>query len=105
MDISFSTSISGIQTALKRHDVTAHNVANVNTPGFAAANVTQTDVRPGGVRIASIDRSTNTDATLSNTDLAKEAGEQIENKNTLAADVKVLKVKDRMLGELLDLFA
>jgi flagellar hook protein FlgE len=105
MDLSFNTSISGIRTALTRNEVSANNVANVNTPGFGQSSVYQAETPPGGVRVASIARTPNPDPAISGTDLAKETGEQIQNKNTLSANLKVLKVKDAMLGELIDMIA
>jgi flagellar hook protein FlgE len=105
MEISFSAPISGIKTAMTRHDVTANDVANVNTPGYEERSVRQSDMPGQGVRISSIGRTPNPESTISNTDLAEEAKEQIQNKNTLTANIKVMKVKDRMLGELLDLIA
>jgi flagellar hook protein FlgE len=103
METSFSASVSGMQTYMTRHDVTAHNVANVNTPGFEAQNANQAEQAPAGVTITSITRTPNPSATDSNTDLAKEAGEQIVNKHAVAANAKVMKVQDRMLGDLLDM--
>jgi flagellar hook protein FlgE len=105
MGVSFAAPISGIQVSQTRMDVTAHNVANVNTPGFAQSTVEQAEVRPEGVRIASITKTPNSNPALSNTDLAEAAKEEIVNKDTLAADVNVIKAKDRMLGTLLDMVA
>jgi flagellar hook protein FlgE len=101
MDVS----IAGIRTTLTRNAVSANNVANVNTPGFGQSSVNQAETLPGGVRVTSISRTPNPDSTIAGTDLAKETGEQIQNKNTLSANLKVLKVKDAMLGELIDMIA
>jgi flagellar basal-body rod protein FlgC len=99
------SSVSGIRTAVRRHDVTAHDVANVNTPGFEERRPHQADMLPEGVRIAHISRTPNSDPRLSNTDLATEAGEQIRNKHTTAANARAVRVKDRMVGEIIDLLA
>ena len=103
MDASLSSSVSGMRTHITRHDVTAHDVANVNTPGYEQRDVQQADVKQGGVQITGITRTPNRSAEFSNTDLAEEAKEQIVNKHANAANAKTIKVKDRMLGELLDL--
>jgi flagellar hook protein FlgE len=105
MSISLATPISGIQTSITRHDITANDIANINTPGYAEKTPRQTDMRPEGVRISSISTTPNSSTTLSNVDLAEESKEQIQNKDTLAANVSVLKTKDRMIGELLDIVA
>jgi flagellar basal-body rod protein FlgC len=105
MDVSFSSSISGIRTAITRQDITAHDVANVNTRGFEQRTALQTDVQPEGVRLSAITRTPNSPGAPSNTDLAEEATEQIVNKGSLSANIQVLKAKDKMVGELLDLLA
>lgn len=103
MQVSFSTSLSGIQAAIKRQDVTAHNVANVNTPGYEQIDVMQKEKAGGGVEISGLKRTPNPDKEHSNTDLAKEAVEQIQNKNSLKANVNAIKTQDKMLGALLDM--
>jgi flagellar basal-body rod protein FlgC len=103
MDASFSDSISGMHTAITRHDITAHDIANVNTGGYEQRTPLQSDVSPRGVRISHIARTPNDRVDISNTDLAAESGEQIQNKNTLAANASVLKAKDSMIGDVIDL--
>jgi flagellar basal body rod protein FlgG len=105
MEASFNSSLSGISTYITRQNVTANDVANINTPGFEQQRVWQTEQTPYGVRISSISTVPNDSVELSNTDFAEEAGEMITNKNGTAANVKALKVKDRMTAEILDLFA
>jgi len=105
MDVSFNTALSGMQTVIKRQEVAANNIANVNTPGFEEYSVGQAEIRPGGVRIASLARAPNPDMDRSNTDLAKQAVAMINNKNELAANARVIKTQDKMLGALLDIIA
>jgi flagellar basal-body rod protein FlgC len=105
MNVSFAAPLSGIQTVLTRQDVSANNIANIDTPGFSQSDVSQTDMSPAGVRVTSLKRTANLSTENSNTDLAKEAVEQIQNKNELAANVNVIKVQDKMLGALLDIIA
>jgi flagellar hook-associated protein 1 FlgK len=52
-----SGALSAQQTAL---DVTGQNVANVNTPGYVQRNAILQTQQPGGVNVASIQRSFNT---------------------------------------------
>jgi flagellar basal-body rod protein FlgC len=105
MNISFSAPISGMKASSIRHDITDHDVANVNTPGFEEQQAHQTDVRPTGTCISHVSRTPNPDPALSNTDLAEEAKEQIVNKNAFTANAKVIRVQDEMLGTLLDILS
>jgi len=105
MALSVGSSVTGMNAATVRQGVAAHNVANVNTPGFAQYTVNQTDMAPEGTRIASLSRTTNTDPTRSNVDLAETSKEQIISKGSLAANATVFKAKDKMMGEVIDLIA
>ena len=86
MNVSMASSVSGIRVHVTRHDVTAHDVANINTPGFEQRDVSQAETRTPGVRIAGIRPEPNFHADRSNTDLAVETGEQIVNKHAVAAN-------------------
>ncbi len=103
MDSSFNAPISGIKAAITRQDITAHDVANIDTPGFEEQIPHQVATKPDGTKISHISRRPNPQKDLSNTSLAEETKEQIQNKRALSANVKVLKVKDDMLGEVIDL--
>ena len=103
MDLSFTAPLSGVKASQQRLDVAAHDVANVNTPGFQEQSVIQTEMRPEGTQIAAIRRTSNDNPQYSNTDLAEETKEQIVSKDAYSANLTVIKVKDRMMGELLDL--
>lgn len=105
MRISLNTAISGVKAALTRQEVSANNVANMNTPGFEQKNAIQTDMKPQGTRIAAVTRTPNPDRATSNTDLAKEAVEIRQNKIEVEADARVIKVQDRMIKDTIDLFA
>ena len=105
MAISFDAPISGMQAAQTRQDVTANNVANFNTQGFEQTTAYQTEMLPEGTRISNLVRTPNGQTAPSNTDLVKEVKEQKINKAAFQADVNVIKVKDRMMGTLLDMFA
>lgn len=105
MAISFDASVSGLQAAMLRQDVTANNVANINTRGFEQASAYQTDMLSQGTGISHIIKTPNNPSADSNTDLVKEVKEQKINKAAFQADLNVIKVKDRMMGTLLDMFA
>ena len=103
MDISFSSSLSGMKAAIRRHDIGAHDVANVNTGGFEEQVPHQVEKKPAGTEISHVSRTPNSNKEISNTDLAVESTEQIQNEKTLSANAKVIKAKDEMLGEVIDL--
>jgi flagellar hook protein FlgE len=103
MDVSFSTSLSGVQTTQTRQDVAAHNVANVESQGYSMIDAQQAEMATGGTRMASLRHIPNPDPATSNTDLAQTTVNQIENKTAYAANLAVMKVQNNMLGALLDL--
>lgn len=103
MGISFAAPLSSLQTTFIRQDVTANNIANVNTPGFAQQDVQQAEMRTGGVRVSSITRNRNDSVEFSNVDLAQQMTELMMNKELTKIDAKVIKVKDQMLGTLIDM--
>jgi len=105
MEISSAASLNGIQTVIKRQEATAANIANVNTPGFESYAVNQTEMLPSGVRVASVNRTLNSEPDRSNTDLAQEMVKMLQNKNELAANVKTLRAQNEMTGALLDIIA
>ncbi len=52
---TFLFSLSGLQAARDRQAVSAHNVANVSTPGFKSQRAVQSDQKTGGTGIRSVD--------------------------------------------------
>jgi flagellar hook protein FlgE len=103
MTITSPASVSAIQAAFFRQDVTAHNVANVNTDGYGQRIAYQTDQLPEGTRISHLAQTPNTPGAPSNTDLVQSSTEQLDNKTTVKANVNVIKAKDQMVGTLLDM--
>jgi flagellar hook protein FlgE len=104
MDASFVAPLSGMRVTQVRQDVVGHNVANINTQGYEERNVIQKEDRPSGVSVAAITKTPNTSPTgESNTDLPTAMTGLLTNKNTYGANARVIKVQDRMLGEIIDL--
>jgi len=100
---ALSAAISGVQLGSLRMAVSAHNVANVNTPGFEQSDLVQVERSPG-TAVGAIRRIANPDPQSSGTDLAREfGGEMTEAQTGYNASLKVLKVQDEMLGSLLDI--
>jgi len=104
MDTSFAISNSALSATQTRHDVTANNVANINTKGFESRSVIQKESSPTGTEIGAIRKTPNTSPTQeSNTDFAKEATDMITNRNVYGANGKVIKVQNDMMGEVINL--
>lgn len=96
-------------------NVTANNVANVQTDGFKKSRVTFSEGKDGDVS-ASVD-TVNTpgmpkssirgdrivETESSNVDLAEELPEMISTKTGYKANLKSLKTQDNLLGSLLDI--
>ena len=88
---------SGLQAAQLRLDASAHNVANLNTPGFRRQVVEQTEA-PGsnGVQ-ASVQRDGQVGSALE-----KDVVEQMSATYAFKANVQAIKTNDQMMGALLN---
>ncbi|MDR2579465.1 MAG: flagellar basal body protein [Fibromonadaceae bacterium] len=96
------SSVSALKASSLRMDISAHNVANVNTPGFSQSRPIQTSQNPG-VEISAIQKIKPGSPDLSATDLAEERLEQIKSEKDFAANASVIKTQDKMLGEVVNL--
>lgn len=102
---------SGLSAASSRLNVTANNIANLETAGYRAARANLAPVDPAGVRVDSVTLDPShgpidpDGAEGSNVDLATESVDLIREKHQYTASAKVLKAADQMLGTLLDVLA
>jgi flagellar hook-associated protein FlgK len=88
---------SGMQAAQLRLDASAHNVANLSTPGFRRQVVEQTEA-PGSAGVqASVQRAGQEGAALES-----DVVEQMSATYAFKASLQVIKTNDRMMGALLD---
>lgn len=119
MDLNIS--ISGMSAAAQRLAVTAHNIADVNTPGYQAIQAQTVAARDGGVRLETVPRDASAAAAEwpsrpvgidlrepgllpgSNVDLATEQINTLLDTQAYQANVNAFRAQDAMLGELLDL--
>jgi len=99
MDIS---SVSALSASSLRMDISAHDVANVNTPGFSQSRPIQTSLNPG-TEISAIQKIKPPTPEFSATDLAEEAVEQIKSEKDFKANAAVIKTQDKMYKEAIDL--
>ena len=91
-----SIALSGLQAAQLRVSSAGHNIANAMTPGFRRQVVAQQSVQGGGVA-TTIERSP-----VEGDALAKDLVTLKMSEHLFAANLKVLRTQDRMLGTLLD---
>jgi flagellar hook protein FlgE len=91
--------LSGLNAASLRLSSAAHNVANLQTPGFRRQQVLQQAQPEGGVQ-AQITRAAQPGAAL-----AQDVVMQIEASAAYRASLGVVKTEHEMLGRLLDLKA
>ena len=78
-------------------NVTANNIANMNTPGFMPTSVVMNEDANGGVRVT---LSKSQDAEV---DIAKEMTDMMIEKLGVQANVKSLQAGDQMLKSLIDI--
>lgn len=109
------TALSGLAAYAKQVEVTAHNVANVNTNGFKKSRTEFVSVATGGVLpVVQKDESAGptvlnntgyspTLVELSNVDLGEETVNQILSQRGFEANLNTLKTADDMLGTILDI--
>ena len=90
------TSLSGMRVAQAALDASAHNIANLATPGFRRAGVVVTDTAAGGATASP------TQAAQARHAVASDMVDQLVAKNLFLANLAVFKTGDRLLGTLLD---
>jgi len=91
-----SIALSGMNAAQTQLNAAAHNVANVNTPGFSRQEVVQSERAQGGVA-TSVATSAAPGASLES-----DVVMQLQAKNAFLANLAVFKTHDKMAGALLN---
>lgn len=100
MNISTEAALNGIKSISILQNISSHNVANVNTDPFSAKEGLQVEASSGiGPQIKSI-RDTG-----QQTDLAESMTNITKNQHGYSADLRIIKVQDRMIGDLIDILA
>ena len=92
-------SLSGIQAAGLRMEVSAHNTANLNTENARAQRVRQSERPDQGGTTADVEQ------TDSPPELLEETVGQMTTAHYLKANAKALRTQDEMLGTMIDLIA
>ena len=111
---AIDTALSGLAACAKKIEVTAQNVANVNTDGFKQSRTEFIEVQTGGVLpVVQKDDSTGpavlrdtgygaAQIELSNVDLGEAAVSQIIARRGFEDNLRTLQTADDMLGSILD---
>ena len=109
------TALSGLSAFGKQLDVSANNVANMNTDGFKNSHTEFVEAQPSGVLpVVQKDNSAGPavlkdtpqgpqQVELSNVDLGQEAVSQIIAQRGFEANLRSLKTADDLLGSILDM--
>jgi len=118
MSIDFYSSIAGINAFLKKMDVAANNVANINTDNYKRriAHISQDkkglpeiditiDKTPGIEKPRKPGEPEGPPREMSNVNYAEEAVSMIEAKIGVKANVKALQTEGEILASLVDIFA
>ncbi|MCL2688444.1 MAG: hypothetical protein FWE57_01180 [Chitinispirillia bacterium] len=96
MDISFNPSVSAVRAAVTRVDNTAHSVANANTEGFQSQRLVQTEgAARDTVSISAVGYNAQ--------DITADMTSLMSDKNTYDANLRVISMKNNMVGELIDI--
>lgn len=100
MSSLLSIAQTGLQAAQRRLDVSAHNIANMNTPGYTPQRVRETALAPLSGVGAEVVRANQPGVALE-----EEAVAQIAARIAYAANVFVLRGAQQTTGTLLDVRA
>lgn len=100
MTSALSIASTGLHAAQLRLESSAHNVANLATPGFQAQGIGQHAIAPLGGVASYPERLPQGEVSLE-----REAVEQIAVSYAFKANALVLRTADDMLGSLLDVRA
>jgi flagellar basal-body rod protein FlgC len=101
---------SGMNAAMTQLNVTANNIANLNTPGYQSQGVDLVSLSQGGVGVGGITTDTTpgpvdpTGKEQSNVDLASQSIDLMREKTLYDANAAVVRTGNQMLGSLLDMF-
>jgi flagellar basal body rod protein FlgG len=96
MNPTSAIALSGLAAAQLGLQVSAHNIANLNTAGFKRQQAVQSADAAGGVSTSL------RQATQPGNALEADVVGQLEAKNAFLANLAVFRAQDRMAGSLLD---
>lgn len=107
----FDTNLSALTALSTVQEVTANNIANVNTDGFKSSSV-NLESGPGdqGVEVASISKSATPGSIVggvetSNTDIGREMVDMTVTSRAFEANTTFIRAAEEMTGHLLNMIA
>ena len=103
MNSTLSIAMSGLNAASTRLNVSAHNIANSQTPDFKRQRVEQSAQAEGGVSVTLDSASAPEQAPLGS--LTEDIVQQMTAAYDFKANLKVIQTEQDLLGQLLDLKA
>lgn len=111
------SAVTALKAFQKKLDVTANNIANVNTDHFKKSRAILSEGENGGVQAEvdqvgrpvdpneSLRNGESIEAEPSNVDLVEEFTEMIESEIAYKANAKTIQSQEKILGSLLDMFS
>ena len=119
MSLDMDTSLSALQAVGTAQQITANNVANVNTDGFKASRteyssgpadqgveaVVSRTTSPGPAVVTDWSAGASGMAEGSNTDVPREMVSLMQHEDAYAANAAVIRTQDEMSGTVIDLMA
>jgi flagellar basal-body rod protein FlgC len=116
MSEAINTALSALRANLRKLDVTANNLANVNTQDFKKTRASFEETAPAGVKVtlSSVDTPGSPlppdeilgeGHEMSNVSVEEELVDLITTRHAFAANVKTIQTEDEMQGTLLDIIA
>ena len=113
---AMNTALSALGAYLKKQDVTANNIANVNTTDFKKSRTEFEETSHGGVTVSISrietpgnplppDEVIGGDHQMSNVGLEEELVDLITTQNGFEANTKTLQTQEELQGTLLDILA
>ena len=105
MSDALSIAASGLGAAAAALNITAQNLANLNTAGYQTRQANFTAQAGGGVSVSSVENDGGSDnAQGNNVDLATQMVSLGQEKILYDANAAVIRVDQQMFGSLLDIF-
>ena len=112
---AIQNNLSALNAFDRKMQVTADNIANVNTNGFKKSQALLSEDENGGVKVdiqkvdapgiptERLEGDNWVETETSNVDLVDEIGESIVTQNAYDANLKTVKIQEKMLGSLMDI--
>lgn len=98
--------VSGFSAAVRRQELRAANIANLDTPGYQAKEAETVELQGGGAALGPVRESMSPAAPgASNVVLAEEITGTLTDLRAAQANARTLRAQDDLLGETLDILA